>query len=110
MRSQDEFTGRIFDVPFFVLLQEQMLRHLIYIYPELKLGSYTHITHSSHIYQKDFPIIEDMLKHEFIPDALPPLQQDLVDANGKPTKAFLTNETEDDLINWIWKHKSEEKK
>jgi thymidylate synthase len=109
MRSQDEFTGRIFDVPFFVLLQEQMLNHLIYTYPDLQLGSYTHITHSSHIYEKDFPIIEEMLKYEFIPDSLPPLKEDLVDTNGKPTKVFVSGETNDPLIKFIHQHMRDEK-
>ena len=37
------FFGLTFDYPFFTMLQQQMFNHLRKIYPELEIGTYTHI-------------------------------------------------------------------
>ena len=50
MRSNDLILGTPTDVAFFCLLQIQMLEHLRNHYPELELGTYTHIAHSLHLY------------------------------------------------------------
>ena len=72
MRSNDVIKGTTFDVPFFTLLQQMaldVLRHKAY--PELQMGSYTHIAHSMHLYESDFELVGNMLKNSFIPDAMP---------------------------------------
>jgi thymidylate synthase len=78
MRSQDMWFGIIYDIPFFTLLQQQMLNHLSPWYPDLQLGSYTHYIINAHIYEKDFISIENMLNCNFIEDKLPKLELDFV--------------------------------
>lgn len=110
MRSQDELLGRTYDLPFFTILQQQMLSHLKPVYPWLELGVFNHINLSSHIYEKDFGLVSRMLEKPFVPAALPPLQVDLIDTWGKPTDALLNNIAHDPLIAWIAEHMAEEKK
>ena len=100
MRSQDEVFGRTFDVPFFTLLQQQMLQHLKKNYPKLKLGTYTQHNISTHIYERDFDKIKEMLKHPFIPDGVPALKENLIWPNGEfRHDAFVSSR--DPLITWI---------
>lgn len=70
MRSNDVVKGTVFDVPFFVSLQEMMLSQLRPTYPELKLGIYSHFAHSMHLYEKDLETAKRMLGDEsrnFVP-------------------------------------------
>jgi len=85
MRSQDVWFGIIYDIPFYTILQQQMLNHLKPIYPELELGSYTHYVLSEHIYEKDFKAVEEMLSCEFVPASTPILKENLIHTNGSPT-------------------------
>jgi len=100
MRSQDEIFGRTFDVPFFTLLQQQMLVHLKRVYPELSLGSYVQHNISTHLYERDFDKATKMLQHKFNPAGLPKLQSNLINENGffnlDKFKA-----SDDELIKWI---------
>jgi len=86
MRSQDVWFGIIYDIPFYTLLMQQMCNHLKVIYPELKLGTYVHYVMSEHIYEKDFPAVEEMLKHEFKPASTPLLKENLINTDGSPTR------------------------
>jgi len=70
MRSQDLILGAPFDYPFFMLLQQVMWLQLMQKYPELDLGMYTHICNSSHIYQRNYELVENMLKETFLPNCL----------------------------------------
>ncbi|MFW6225916.1 MAG: thymidylate synthase [bacterium] len=85
MRSNDIFFGLTFDYPFFTILQQQMFNHLKKIYPELEIGTYTHIAHSLHIYERNFEQIEKMMQNEFEPHKTPELTVDFVDEKGNPT-------------------------
>ena len=76
MRSNDLFFGTTFDVPFFTLVQWLMYIKLVKFYPELKMGTYTHIANSLHIYERDFQTVEKMLESEFIPGSMPLPQVD----------------------------------
>ena len=58
MRSNDLILGTPTDVAFFCLLQKQMLEHLIPYYPGLQLGTYTHIAHSLHVYERHFDLVK----------------------------------------------------
>ena len=85
MRSNDLILGTATDVAFFCLLQQQMLKHLQLYYPNLKMGSYTHIVHSLHIYERHFELVKEMLSNEFTHMSYPPLNRNLITAKGHPT-------------------------
>jgi thymidylate synthase len=86
MRSNDVFFGLTFDLPFFTLLQQQMLKHLREsAYPTLELGRYTHIAHSLHVYEKDFQILNSMLLEPFSEARTPNLEESLIDIYGNPS-------------------------
>lgn len=86
MRSNDVFFGLTFDLPFFTLLQQQMHRHLVNIYPGLELGSYTQFDVSLHAYERNFEKLGDMIKNEFEEDNTPELDADLIDTDGNMTE------------------------
>lgn len=83
MRSNDVIYGLMTDFAFFSVLQQQMHRHLLKYYPELELGTYTHISNSMHLYEKHFQLVEKMLTKQFVPISLPELDCDLIDETGK---------------------------
>jgi thymidylate synthase len=86
MRSNDAILGTATDVAFFCMLQMQMHKLLKSTYPDLELGSYTHIAHSLHIYERHFQLVEDMLKESFDPMNLPDIDMNLIDESGNPTE------------------------
>jgi len=61
MRSNDVVLGLAYDLPWFVSLLDRMQSDLIETYPQLKIGSYTHIAHSMHMYEKDLKGINKMI-------------------------------------------------
>ena len=85
MRSNDLILGLPTDVAFFCLLQQQMYKHLLKRYPNLKLGMYTHIVNSAHIYERHFKLSKDMLNFRFDEMKFPNLRSDLVKIDGSPT-------------------------
>lgn len=66
MRSNDVIKGTTFDIPFFMLVQQMMLNALKKVYPDLEMGTYTHLAHSMHLYESDFELVGKMLEKEFI--------------------------------------------
>lgn len=78
MRSSDSIFGTTYDIPFFMILQQQMRLCLLDKYPTLGLGSFTYSSNSQHIYEKDFELVEQMLKHNFISDYIPELKETLL--------------------------------
>jgi thymidylate synthase len=70
IRSNDCIKGITFDIPWFISLMYVMRNELLVIYPELELGSYTHFAGSLHIYERDFELVNNMLKNEFIHDSI----------------------------------------
>ena len=84
MRSNDLILGTPTDVAFFCLLQEQMYNHLKPHYPELEIGTYTHIVHSLHIYERHFDLIKDMLKKPFEPMSFPTINENIINEFGEP--------------------------
>jgi len=112
MRSNDLILGTPTDVAFFCLLQEQMYQHLKKHYPKLEMGTYTHIVHSLHIYERHFDLIKDMLKNQFEPMSFPPMREFLIDPQGNPLDCIKRIETaiveggdipinDDPLHDWI---------
>lgn len=65
MRSNDLVFGVSYDIPFFMLLMQCMRLELLEKYPQLELGTYTHIVNSMHLYEKDFEKTEESLNHDF---------------------------------------------
>lgn len=61
MRSNDLMKGLVYDLPWFISLMDKMLVELKPTYPELTKGTYTHLAHSMHIYEKDEAHIHSML-------------------------------------------------
>ena len=61
MRSNDIIRGTTFDVPFFCLLQQNMLLLLQEKYINLKLGDYYHNATSLHLYEEHFVLAEEIL-------------------------------------------------
>jgi thymidylate synthase len=107
MRSNDVILGLPTDIAFFAVLQMQMLNHLKITYPELELGTYTHIANSLHVYERHFELVENMLGQSFKSEAMPKVRQNLITLEGQPTQEFETlfNElsvtSDDNLYNWI---------
>lgn len=61
MRSNDLTLGLVYDLPWFISLAEDMVAELSATYPNLKVGTYTHIVDSLHIYDRDEDKILKML-------------------------------------------------
>lgn len=53
MRSNDLVLGLVYDLPWFCSLLDKMVAELKPTYPDLVKGTYTHIAHSMHIYDRD---------------------------------------------------------
>jgi thymidylate synthase len=96
MRSNDLILGTATDIAFFCLLQQQMLKHLQVWYPNLKMGNYTHIVHSLHIYERHFDLVKRMLDKPFMQMSYPPLKENLVTTKGHPTDNM--NLLEDNIL------------
>lgn len=88
MRSNDVILGLPTDAAFFATLQSQMLSHLKPKYPDIRLGTYTHITNSLHLYEHHFKLVEEMFDHDFTREEIPPVGRDLVYADGTPSIDF----------------------
>lgn len=82
MRSNDLIKGTTFDIPFFTLLQQNMLLLLKEHHPELELGHYYHNAISLHVYGNDFDLVDKMLDNKFVPDSLPVMTDIMVDHVG----------------------------
>lgn len=116
MRSNDAVWGTPTDVAFFCSLQMQIHSHLKQFYPDLELGTYTHVANSYHVYDRHYELTETMLATEFKPMTLPPIVNDLIEIDGSPSNDFtnlfsaissksddvLIFQDGDDLLNWIF--------
>lgn len=111
MRSNDVIWGLPTDIAFFAVLQSQALAHLKVYYPDLELGTYTHIANSFHIYEHHFEPIEKMLSSELKPESIPAVNLNLVDETGEKTPELVKFFSDfknpdldlltDPLLNWI---------
>lgn len=89
MRSNDAILGLPTDFAFFTTLQQQMLTHVNDVYPNVKLGSYTHVVDSMHIYERHFELVKNMLKSDFYSDAITTDGiVNLIDSKGCMTSAM----------------------
>jgi thymidylate synthase len=109
MRSQDIIYGLPADIAWFTVLHQQMCNDLKVVYEDLQLGTYTHFVHSLHLYEKHFDLATNMLKHNFYPDNLPAVKEDLMGSlavnalvqNVMHNKQY--NVGEDDFIKFLEK-------
>lgn len=53
MRSNDIWLGLSYDLPWFISLMDRMLVELKPSYPNLEKGTYTHLAHSFHLYERN---------------------------------------------------------
>jgi thymidylate synthase len=90
IRSNDALWGTPTDAAFFCSLQMQMLSHLRLTYPDLQLGTYTHVADSYHVYDRHYELTEKMLESDFVPCELPPVMNDLINLDGTPTGDLIT--------------------
>lgn len=116
MRSNDAILGTPTDIPFFCLLQQQMWKLLKENkYSNLKLGSFTLLDNSYHIYERHFDLVNQMLQSDFKALEIPDIGLNLIDKDGNATKYLkslfdyiVANKskyyTSDELINWIDKN------
>jgi thymidylate synthase len=118
MRSNDAILGTPTDVAFFTVLQQQMLSHLLPTYPDLQLGSYTHVMDSFHIYERHFNLVKDMIKDDFKPVMFPLLHDNLINSNGSQTSNIKLLEkyhmedimvSEDPIYTWIQNNMKDDK-
>jgi thymidylate synthase len=65
MRSSDLILGIAYDVPAFTLMQELMAREL-----GVKMGTYTHVSNSLHIYERHFEMVEGMISKDSILESM----------------------------------------
>jgi thymidylate synthase len=118
MRSNDAIWGTPTDVAFFCSLLIQMHAHLKKFYPELELGTYTHVANSYHVYDRHYSLVEKMLSTDFESESLPPIVSNLIEIEGTPSQSLQTlmsaiKSTEEnylifqdgnDLLKWIYTH------
>ena len=93
MRSNDVILGFPADFAFFSVLQQQLHRHLLKYYPNLKIGSYTHISNSMHVYEKHFKLAEEMLESPFYAGLMPELDCNLIEEDGTPIDLTKINDS-----------------
>lgn len=101
MRSQDINKGLNYDLPFFTILQQQMLHTLQKTYPDLELGRYIHHANSFHLYYTDIDLIKASMKEAFTIEFLPALTTALDLKTFYDGKTNLNNK----LYQWIMDNK-----
>lgn len=82
MRSNDVILGLPNDLPFYCLLLIQAYKHLSRFYPNLQLGTYTHIVNSLHLYQNNFTLVDEMVNDVFYNDYFNDFNEDLISITG----------------------------
>lgn len=108
MRSSDLFFGIPYDISFFTILQQCILKNLQKTYPKLKMGEYNHLSGSLHAYEKDFNTFYNMLDQDFISDSTPKVNENLV---LNPNIIKLCEDSsynyngKDEFIKWLNKNK-----
>jgi thymidylate synthase len=82
MRSNDVIYGFMTDWTFFTVLMQHVYLHMKKYYPKLELGSYTHISHSMHLYERHYDLVKNMLTEPFNPTSIPALNDTIRDERG----------------------------
>jgi thymidylate synthase len=87
MRSNDVVLGFMTDWAFFSVLHYHTYLTLKETYPELEMGSYTHISHSMHLYERHYDLVKKMIGNDkeisnFEPASIPLLSEPVVNEDG----------------------------
>ena len=61
MRSNDAIYGFFNDFAWFCTVQERLLQDLLSHYPDLEMGTITHIANSFHVYERHFPMLQKII-------------------------------------------------
>lgn len=119
MRSNDVIFGFMTDWAFFSILHYHVFLHMKQYYPDLQMGSYTHISHSMHLYERHYGLVQNMInttESHFIPDMVPLMNETILEENGsikEKYKEFLepvirgenpdyNKLTDNTLLNWCF--------
>jgi thymidylate synthase len=71
MRSQDAVFGMGNDAPAFSFVHEMLLKQLQFVgYPDLQLGTYHHTADSFHVYERHFPMLEELIAEDVTLDPI----------------------------------------
>lgn len=106
-RSQDIHYGLTFDIPWEMLLMQQMKNHLADRYPGLELGEYVLNCGSLHLYEKNLDVLKAMERKEFVEHQTPKISPEfpLIAPNGTPifAKDLIENvrHDEDPFLKWL---------
>jgi len=114
MRSNDVIYGFMTDFAFFNILHQQVYTHLKKYYNDLEMGTYTHISHSMHLYSSEYDLVKNMLQYDFIPDAIPQLNTSIIKENGNIEEKYIevfkpiilnstisVDKTDNNVLNWV---------
>jgi len=116
MRSNDVIYGFMTDWAFFSTLHYHVFLDMKKYYPELQMGSYTHISHSMHLYERHYQLVEKMIHEPFENDATPLLNETVVNEDGIIKEKYASifrqiragrepdynTETDNDLLKWCF--------
>jgi thymidylate synthase len=61
MRSNDVVRGLAYDMPWWCLCLDKMVSDLNENGLNCQKGTYSHFTHSLHLYERDIPLVQEML-------------------------------------------------
>ena len=129
MRSNDVIYGFMTDWAFFSILQYHVYLHMKHYYPKLQMGTYTHISHSMHLYEKHYDLVKKMMvepyhkRKPFNSGALPLLNETVLDEYGRIKDKYFehlkpilfgnepdyTQKTGNDLLDWCFEQLKKEK-
>lgn len=122
MRSNDVIYGFMTDFAFFSILQYHVYLQLKEYYPQLEMGSYTHISHSMHLYERHYELVKKMVGEpydengEFESDGIPLMNETILDEKArikdkykkyldpifKGEKPDYTQKTGNNLLDWCF--------
>jgi thymidylate synthase len=103
MRSNDIFFGVTFDFPFFMILMQCMRIELLHMYPNLKIGNYTHFAGSLHAYERDFEILRAMTECVFEEDEMPKVVENPI-RNPKIKDIYhRIQQSDDEFFEFLWR-------
>jgi len=89
MRSNDIILGFMTDWAFFSILHYHVYLQMKEYYPELEMGSYTHISHSMHLYEKHYELVKTMNTSKYEPRSIPLPNETILNEDGSIKEKYL---------------------
>lgn len=116
MRSNDVIYGFMTDWAFFSILHYHVFLDMKKYYPELEMGSYTHISHSMHLYERHYELVSKMIDEPFENESIPLLNETIINEDGTIKDKYVSIfsqiragmmpdynvDTDNDLLNWCF--------